>query len=67
MHVPATQYKHVHYETSALFQKAKNFRAKQVRQENWQGKRKFRTSITHCAIEAQDYDLTLENVSNVCH
>jgi len=65
MHVPAVQYKRVHNKTPALFQKAKNLRAKQTRQENRQGKRRLRTPISHCAIEAQDHDLTLVNGSNV--
>lgn len=63
MRVPAVQYKHVRNKTSA--QKAKNLRAKQTRQENWQGKRRLKTPISHCATEAQGYDLTLVNGSNV--
>lgn len=65
MHVPAVQYKHAHIKTSALFQKAMNLTAKQTRQENWQGKGKLRTPISHCAVEGQDYDFTLVNGSNI--
>lgn len=61
-HVSVVQYKHVHNKISPLFQKAKNLRAKQTRQENWQGKRRLRTPISHGAIQAH---LTLVNGSNV--
>lgn len=61
-HVSVVQYKHVHNKISPLFQKAKNLRAKQTRQENCQGKRRLRTPISHGAIQAH---LTLVNGGNV--
>lgn len=47
--VTTVQYKHVHNKRSALFQKEKNLRAKQTRQEDWQGKSRLRTLISQVA------------------
>lgn len=63
MHVLAVQHKHAHNKTSSLFQKAMNLE----KTKTWQGKGKLRTPILHCAVKAQDYDVTLVNGSSVCY